>query len=154
MDDQRTAEGLEHLQAAANELLAAARSFLDVAEDVISDPDRFGGVAAGAVDMIKGFTGKGQQPWERHAWDVDGDGDGNGDDVDTAGAEPAGEAASASEAEPGGEAVDSDTGSDAEAVDDSAPAASEKTAAPVKPKPRARAAKKPAAGRVKRIAVD
>ena len=31
-------EGLEHLQAAAIELIAAARSFLDVLEGVVRDP--------------------------------------------------------------------------------------------------------------------
>ena len=31
-------EGLEHLQAAALELIAAARSFLDVVEGVVRDP--------------------------------------------------------------------------------------------------------------------
>lgn len=38
MSEQRAAEGLEHLQAAALELLAAARAFLDVAEDLVRDP--------------------------------------------------------------------------------------------------------------------
>ncbi len=35
--DGRTAEGVEHLRAAARELIAATRSFLDVAEDAIED---------------------------------------------------------------------------------------------------------------------
>lgn len=34
---RRASEGTEHLQAAARELIAAARSFLDVAEDAIED---------------------------------------------------------------------------------------------------------------------
>lgn len=38
LDDPRTQEGVEHLQAAARELIAAARSFLDVAEEAVSDP--------------------------------------------------------------------------------------------------------------------
>lgn len=39
MGDERAREGLEHLQAAFLELIAAARAFLDVAEDVVRDPD-------------------------------------------------------------------------------------------------------------------
>jgi hypothetical protein len=36
---RRASEGTEHLQAAARELIAAARSFLDVAEDAIEDSE-------------------------------------------------------------------------------------------------------------------
>ena len=36
MDDPRTADGVEHLQAAARELLLAARSFLSVVEEVVA----------------------------------------------------------------------------------------------------------------------
>ncbi len=35
--EARLADGTEHLQAAAKELIAAARSFLDVAEEAIED---------------------------------------------------------------------------------------------------------------------
>lgn len=35
---ERAREGLEHLQAAARELIAAARAALDVAEDIVDDP--------------------------------------------------------------------------------------------------------------------
>jgi hypothetical protein len=38
MTDDRAAEGLEHLQRAALEMIAAARAFLDVAEDLVRDP--------------------------------------------------------------------------------------------------------------------
>jgi hypothetical protein len=40
MDEQRAAEGVDHLQAAALEMIEAARAFLDVAEKVVSDRDR------------------------------------------------------------------------------------------------------------------
>lgn len=40
MDDERRAEGVDHLQAAALEMIEAARAFLDVAEEVVSDRDR------------------------------------------------------------------------------------------------------------------
>ena len=43
-------EGLEHLQSAALELIAAARSFLDVAEEVVREP----GVAATIVHAAAG----------------------------------------------------------------------------------------------------
>ena len=36
-DDARVAEGVEHLPRAAREMIAAARSFLDVVEDVVGD---------------------------------------------------------------------------------------------------------------------
>ena len=36
--NEHTSEGLEHLQAAALELIAAARAFLDVAEDLVREP--------------------------------------------------------------------------------------------------------------------
>ncbi len=38
--DPRVDAGLEHLQAAAMELIGAARSFLDVIEDVVRDRDK------------------------------------------------------------------------------------------------------------------
>ena len=34
----RTGEAVAHLQAAAREMIAAARAFLDVAEEVVEDP--------------------------------------------------------------------------------------------------------------------
>ena len=36
--EQRAAQGLLHLQGAAVQLIAAARAFLDVAEDLVQDP--------------------------------------------------------------------------------------------------------------------
>ena len=36
-DDPRVADGVEHLQRAAHEMIAAARTFLDVVEDVVGD---------------------------------------------------------------------------------------------------------------------
>ena len=40
MNDERAAEGLDHLQAAALEMIQAARAFLDVAEDLVADRDK------------------------------------------------------------------------------------------------------------------
>jgi len=48
--EEHAAEGLEHLQAAALELIAAARAFLDVAEGVVREP----GVAATIVRSVLG----------------------------------------------------------------------------------------------------
>lgn len=44
--------GVEHLQAAAHEMLAAARSFLDVVEEVVADREKLAGVAASVTDML------------------------------------------------------------------------------------------------------
>jgi hypothetical protein len=41
----RARQGMEHLQVAARELIAAARAALDVAEDVINDPDSVAALA-------------------------------------------------------------------------------------------------------------
>jgi len=49
----RAAEGLEHLQRAALEMIAAARSFLDVAEDLVRDPG-----AASAVVQTAAAIGR------------------------------------------------------------------------------------------------
>ena len=38
MSDDAVREGLDHLQAAALELIAASRAFLDVAEDLVREP--------------------------------------------------------------------------------------------------------------------
>jgi hypothetical protein len=45
---ERAREGLDHLQAAARELIAAARAALDVAEDLIDDPDTISSVVGAA----------------------------------------------------------------------------------------------------------
>jgi hypothetical protein len=54
MADDRMAEGVEHLQTAALELIAAARAFLDVAEDLVTDPDRVSGTLATVASMVDG----------------------------------------------------------------------------------------------------
>jgi hypothetical protein len=47
----RACEGIEHLQAAARELIHAARALLDVAEDLIDDPAAIA-TLAGALGAI------------------------------------------------------------------------------------------------------
>ena len=50
--DGSTAAGMEHLQGAAREMVAAARSFLDAVDGVIEDNDRFASVAGGVADVL------------------------------------------------------------------------------------------------------
>ena len=78
MDDRRGAEGIEHLQAAAREMLAAARSFLDVVEDVVEDPERLSAAATSVVELVRGGVTSATrptsplQPWEQAAWGAEG----------------------------------------------------------------------------------
>ena len=46
--DPRIQAGLEHLQRAAREMIAASRALLDVAEELVDDPR----AAAGIVDLL------------------------------------------------------------------------------------------------------
>jgi hypothetical protein len=48
----RAREGLDHLQAAGLELIAAARAFLDVAEALVREP----GTASAAVQAVEGLV--------------------------------------------------------------------------------------------------
>ena len=66
--DSRSVEGVEHVQRAAREMIKAARSFLDLVEEVVDDPDRITEAAASVADMVKGSFSKPEQPWERSAW--------------------------------------------------------------------------------------
>lgn len=50
----RAREGIDHLQNAARELIAAARAALDVAEDLIDDPDTMASVV-GAAGQLGGL---------------------------------------------------------------------------------------------------
>ena len=51
------AEGIDHLQRAARELVAAARSFLDVVEQVVEDDERLSGAASSIADLVgRGFA--------------------------------------------------------------------------------------------------
>jgi hypothetical protein len=51
MNDERAHEMVEHLQAAALELIEAARAFLDVAEDMVKDPGQALVMASAAAKM-------------------------------------------------------------------------------------------------------
>jgi len=71
MEDPRAAEGVEHLQGAARELLKAARSFLDVIEEVVEDPERLTGAASGLADVVRSGLGRREAPWQHAAWQDD-----------------------------------------------------------------------------------
>ena len=45
-------EGVAHLQAAAREMVAAAREFLDAVEQVVEDDDRMSKVVGGVTDLF------------------------------------------------------------------------------------------------------
>jgi len=49
-------EGVEHLQRAAKEMISAARKFLDAAEDVVQDQDRFAALSGGVADVISSLA--------------------------------------------------------------------------------------------------
>lgn len=49
----RTGDGVAHLQAAAREMIAAARAFLDVAEEVVEDPKAGDALLASLGDVAR-----------------------------------------------------------------------------------------------------
>lgn len=54
LDDPRVVAGIEHLQRAAREVIAASRALLDAAEDLVDQPDglsRLAGVVADLGDL-------------------------------------------------------------------------------------------------------
>jgi len=72
MNDDRAAEGLDHLQTAALEMIQAARAFLDVAEDLVADRDKvaevvsaFGSVADAATRAARGHAPRTDQQSEQ-----------------------------------------------------------------------------------------
>jgi len=61
----RAREGVEHLQAAARELIEAARAALDVAEEWVNDPESLASLAgtlAAVGDVARRMTGAGGHP--------------------------------------------------------------------------------------------
>lgn len=88
MNDERANQGLDHLQAAALEMIHAARAFLDVAEDVVSDQHKvaeivevLGSVADAATRAARGEPLRGRRSPGDDATgttDVDDGDDGDG----------------------------------------------------------------------------
>ncbi len=52
--DPRLQAGLEHLQRAAREMIAASRALLDVAEELVEDPS----AASGILDLLGSVAGR------------------------------------------------------------------------------------------------
>jgi len=52
-DDPRVQAGIEHLQRAAHEAIAASRALLDVVEDLVEEPGALGGL----LDLLGGVGG-------------------------------------------------------------------------------------------------
>lgn len=53
MNEDRARQGMEHLQAAAIEVIAAMRAFLDLAEDVVRDPAAAAAMAGTLVETMR-----------------------------------------------------------------------------------------------------
>jgi hypothetical protein len=88
---ERARDGVEHLRAAAHELIAAARAMLDVAEELVDDPDTAAalvGTLANVGTIARRVTGSGGWPAPARR-DAPPDGGADlGDDGDPAGDEP------------------------------------------------------------------
>ncbi len=54
--DATVSDGMEHLQVAANEMIAAARVFLNVIEEVVADREKLASVAGGVTDLLSGTS--------------------------------------------------------------------------------------------------
>ena len=72
-------EGIEHLQAAAREIIAAARAALDVAEELVDDPDTVasltgmaGNVTGAVSDLVRSVV-PGWRPGASRSDDTSGD---------------------------------------------------------------------------------
>jgi hypothetical protein len=50
VNEERARQGVEHLQSAALEIIAAFRAFLDVAEDLVKDPSALTSMATSFAD--------------------------------------------------------------------------------------------------------
>lgn len=69
--DPRLQAGLDHLQRAAREMIAASRALLDVAEELVEDPK----AASGIIDLLGTVAGRSSRGPIRGAPDVDDDDD-------------------------------------------------------------------------------
>ena len=66
---ERARQGVEHLQAAARELIHAARAALDVAEELVNDPEAvasLAGVVTTLGDLARRVSGAGAWPAAAH----------------------------------------------------------------------------------------
>lgn len=75
-DGEARTDGLEHLRAAAGELIGACRALLDVAEELLDDPAAVGAVAEGFGSLLRGAADLGRRATGVH---VPGRAGGGGD---------------------------------------------------------------------------
>ena len=64
--DDRAAEGLSHLQAAAREAIAAARAFLDVADELVADPAAVSAVVEAVGSAVRVAARRGREAGGGH----------------------------------------------------------------------------------------
>jgi hypothetical protein len=79
--DPRLQDGVEHLQRAAREVIAASRALLDVAEELVDDPHAVGSLVTGLGSLAKA-AGRATMGWTASAPSTDrahDDGDDDGD---------------------------------------------------------------------------
>lgn len=69
--DPRVQAGLDHLQRAAREMIAASRALLDVAEELVEDPK----AASGIIDLLGSVAGRSGRVPGRPAPDPDDEDD-------------------------------------------------------------------------------
>jgi hypothetical protein len=62
VNEDRAREGVEHLQTAAIEVIAAVRAFLDVAEAVVRDPAAAATAASTLLDVARSASGAPADP--------------------------------------------------------------------------------------------
>ena len=60
-DGDARADGLDHLRAAAGELIQACRAVLDVAEELLDDPATVSAVADGLGSLLRGAADLGRR---------------------------------------------------------------------------------------------
>lgn len=72
LDDPRVQAGMEHLQRAAREAIAAGRALLDAAEDLVDDPR----AVAGVLETLTSLVERGRSAAAGGAADADDDDDG------------------------------------------------------------------------------
>jgi len=57
-DDDKVQQGLEHLQAAAREMIQATRSLLDAAEELVEDPKAVQGLVGTLATVAQAAAGR------------------------------------------------------------------------------------------------
>ena len=67
--DDRASDGLAHLQAAAREAIAAARAFLDVADELVGDPKAAAAIADAVGAVVRSAARRGREAAGPHPGD-------------------------------------------------------------------------------------